>query len=474
MPYLAQKNARSNRGGGGPRTFNNVYPYTGNIVHGRFLSTTTSSTTPTSREKKIVFDWVQLGNDITNDAENQHGSMNSTGNIISFGAPDTLILGTAPLGGVYYLEFNGVDWIIRPGVFPGVAGGEGIMTAAFGMNNDDDLGYNSLNSTGDIIAVAAPLHNNNKGYIEIRTIDENHVFSKFPNNQNNFRIKSTVENDFFGTQVQLNSSGTTFASLINQVTVATGAAGGFATQTFNSVKVYDLDLVNQQWVDRALLTPSIEDNNIFEIESFSLNSTGNIVAVGGNKPTAGGTIQVVRVYFWMGAWVQKGLEIELAENSAHSISLSNDGNVLAVFTGLGGGGGLKAASVFDWNGATWVPRGTDIVGYPFDANVGFTKDRIKISGNGNVLVIYDHAVLRAKVFRWNGAAWEQLGTEFISFDQLSQTTGLLAVGVGVNVFTPNDVVINDTGSVISFTGKLEAFGNVITGMTKVFNYQQVS
>jgi hypothetical protein len=106
--------------------------------------------------------------------------------------------------------------------------------------------------------------------------------------------------------------------------------------------------------------------------SVSLSANGNTVAVGSPYYDLSGIINrgQVRVFDWSGsAWSVRGTNILLGEGtndySGMSVSLSKDGNVVAIGAPLNdGAAGTDSGHirVYAWNGSAWVQRGADIDG----------------------------------------------------------------------------------------------------------------
>ena len=101
----------------------------------------------------------------------------------------------------------------------------------------------------------------------------------------------------------------------------------------------------------------------------ALSYDGNIVAVSsyynsGNGATSGH----VRVYEWNGSsWIQKGVDIDgeaAGDESGRNISLNSNGNIIAIGASGNDGGGIDAGHVrvYEWNGSSWVQKGQDING----------------------------------------------------------------------------------------------------------------
>ena len=126
--------------------------------------------------------------------------------------------------------------------------------------------------------------------------------------------------------------------------------------------------------------------------AVSLSSDGSVVAIGAkyNDNTYGENAGHTRVYAWNGtAWVQRGTDIdgETAQDlSGCAVTLSGDGNTLAIGAQQNSGGGNKSGHtrIYDWDGTAWVKRGEDIDGESAGDRSGA---KVSLSGDGNVVAI---------------------------------------------------------------------------------------
>jgi len=151
--------------------------------------------------------------------------------------------------------------------------------------------------------------------------------------------------------------------------------------------------------------------------SVSLSSNGNRLAIG--APYANVTDSGhVRVYEWSGtAWTQLGADIdgEAADDYfGGSVSLSSDGNRLAIGAPWNDGNGDLSghARVLQWSGMAWTQLGADIDGEVAESYSGFS---VSLSSDGNRLAIGApwNRIYRGhtRVYQWSGTAWTQLGTD---------------------------------------------------------------
>jgi hypothetical protein len=137
-----------------------------------------------------------------------------------------------------------------------------------------------------------------------------------------------------------------------------------------------------------------------------------------------------------GQWNQLGSDINgllVNEQTGTSISLNSDGTILAVSAPRAMDNGVMKGKVrvFEWNNASWIQKGSDIVG---SAQGDIFGESISISTDGNVLVIGAPNYLNpaylsptgptgyVRVFEWNGSDWMQRGTD-ISGDAPNDVAG---------------------------------------------------
>ena len=125
--------------------------------------------------------------------------------------------------------------------------------------------------------------------------------------------------------------------------------------------------------------------------SVSLSSDGNRLAIGAiYNDGSGSNTGHVRVYDWNGeSWTQLGQDIDGENNndwSGHSVSLSSDGNRLAIGTPGGDANGSDAGHVriYDWDGNNWAQVGAPINGAFSYAIFGFS---LSLSSDGSRVAV---------------------------------------------------------------------------------------
>jgi uncharacterized repeat protein (TIGR01451 family) len=196
--------------------------------------------------------------------------------------------------------------------------------------------------------------------------------------------------------------------------------------------------------------------------SISLSNDGNVVAIGGSHE--GPNLQgQVHIYEWTGtSWTQKGNIIvgETVADYSGSVSLSADGNIVAIgaFENIGNGNNSGHVRIFEWNGFNWIQKGLDINGENTDDNFGWS---VSLSENGNVLaagaISNDENGINAghvRIYKWNGTDWFQLGLDID--------------GKNANEYSGCDVNLNSDGNIVA----IGAYGNN-AGNARVFRLRGV-
>ena len=181
--------------------------------------------------------------------------------------------------------------------------------------------------------------------------------------------------------------------------------------SFNKVRVYNWN--GTAWKQKGA---NIDGEAADDKSGCSVSMPdANTIAIGapsndGNGYNAGH----VRVYNWNGiAWVKKGADIDgeaAYDESGSSISMP-DVNTLAI--GAPGNANAGHVRVYNWNGTTWVQKGADIDGkVPLDYS-GYSVSM----PDANTLAIgapndYGGNVGgKVRIYNWNGTSWVQKGSD---------------------------------------------------------------
>ncbi|NBW37726.1 MAG: hypothetical protein EBR30_22440 [Cytophagia bacterium] len=224
-----------------------------------------------------------------------------------------------------------------------------------------------------------------------------------------------VSNEGVGLALSMSADGNTMAIGNNDDDVS-------ANDPRSSVKVKTWN--GTAWVQKGSTLYAEQNGDNFGA-AVSLNANGTVLAVGartysdialyGEFSNSGRTY----VYTWNGTdWVLRGSALiagAAEENFGHDVSLSQDGNVLAVGApGASAGGSLRGlARVYEWTGTSWVKIGSDINGTSNFENFG-TSVSLKVTATESVLAVGasgftpssgNDFVGRVKIYRLSEGSW---------------------------------------------------------------------
>ncbi len=144
----------------------------------------------------------------------------------------------------------------------------------------------------------------------------------------------------------------------------------------------------------------------------------NTIAVSSTyNDDAGSRAGHVRVFTWNGStWVQKGVDIdgEAADDKfGYSVSMPDANTICAgAINNDGSGSNAGHVRVFTWGGSSWIQKGIDINGEAADDQFGYSVSMF----DANTMVVgapYNTNNInlgRVKVYNWNGSTWVQKGT----------------------------------------------------------------
>ena len=318
--------------------------------------------------------WIQKGNDIDGEAIADHFgsslSLNSIGNIVAIGTPDSDQNGSRS-GHVKVYEWNGTSWVQKGNALYGQA------------TNDRFGGSISLNSQGNILAI---------GEVRNVTIDNDYGRVKLYEwdgtnwTQKGSTLVGDEINDGFANSLSLNSIGNILA-----IGVPLSADNGDLT---GKVKLYEWDDVD--WVQKGNSIIGQVSDDLLGV-STSLNSSGNIIVIGAsrNSNDNGNFVGQARIYEWNGNdWQQKGNNIygeASSDNFGGSVSINSNGTKVVIGARNNDGNvtdnilyNCGHVRVYEWDGSNWLQRGIDIDGETHSENSG---DEVSISADGNIVAI---------------------------------------------------------------------------------------
>lgn len=382
---------------------------------------------------------IQMGADIdglnAGDETGRSVAFSNDGNRLAVGAPTNFENDTTS-GQIRVYDWDGTGW---------VQVGQSINGEALG----DEAGRSVvLSANGNRLAFGARSNDGNgqeSGHVRV------YDFVAGAWVQVGDDIDGTGAGDVSGSSISLSSSG-------NRLAIGAPLNDSPVTNA-GQVRIYDWDGVTWTQAGQAINGENLSDH--FG-EIVSLSSDGNRVASGarfydGNSNNVG----YVRIYDWDGAaWTQVGTDIlgEAADDrSSRSISLSSDGNRVAIGADYNDGNGDDAGHVriYDWDGTTWTQLGADIDGEADGDRFGFS---VSLSSNGNRMAIgsshHEESQGQVKIYDWDGANWNQFAN-VIEGEALGDRSGrsvvLSADGSRVAIGAPrNDGNGNDAGHVRVF------------------------
>jgi len=260
----------------------------------------------------------------------------------------------------------------------------GFSQVQIGQDIDGDAAHNqsgssvSLSSNGKVLAIGAPLtgnNGNNSGHVRVF---EYSLGSWVQIGQD---INGESAGDQSGWSVSLSSNG-------KKLAIGAPFNDGNGTDS-GHVRLYEYVLGTWLQIGQDIDGESPGDN--FGI-SVSLSSNGEIVAVGAelNDNPNGIDAGHVRVYKNItGVWTQVGQDIDgeaMSDLSSKCISLSSDGNTVAIGAHLNDGNGIDSGHVriYENVSGVWTQIGQDINGVAQWEKNGIS---VSLSESANVLAV---------------------------------------------------------------------------------------
>lgn len=317
--------------------------------------------------KKINGNWTQQGDDIIGDQP-----FSRSGGSISLSADGKIIaiVSWSNHGGGYfrgdtriYNYTNGM-WMQLGNPIYGESDGDGGSSSV------------SISANGTIVAIGSYLNGGGgigRGHVRI---------FKFVNNawlQIGADIDGKSDQELSGIGLSISSDGTI---------VAIGASDADDGGT-NSGQVRIFKFIDGSWIQ---LGNNINgDYGDYSGRPVALSSSGTTVAIGRITHNIGGIARgYVRIFAYSnGVWKQLGSNINGETNSDHSgtsVALSADGNIVAIGATSNDGGGIDRGHVriYKFSGGLWKQFGSDIDG---ESNLDYSGFAVSLSGDGNTVAI---------------------------------------------------------------------------------------
>ncbi|MEC7863738.1 MAG: hypothetical protein VYB55_01585, partial [Bacteroidota bacterium] len=222
-------------------------------------------------------------------------------------------------------------------------------------------------------------------------------------------IDGEAASDLSGHSVSLSSDG---------LTVAIGAPYNDGNgNSAGHVRVYKN--ISGTWIQQGIdLDGAVTDD--MSGWSVSLSSDGQILAIGAkNNDDNGSNAGHVRIYNWNGtSWIQQGADIDgeaAGDQSGLSVSLSSDGQTVAIGAPYNDGNGTSAGHlrIYNWSGTSWNQFGQDIDG---EAANDLSDWSLSLSSDGQTVAIGAYLndgngsdAGHVRIYQYNGLSWVQLG-----------------------------------------------------------------
>ncbi|QRM87891.1 T9SS type A sorting domain-containing protein [Lacinutrix sp. WUR7] len=343
----------------------------------------------------FCYSQTQIGDPINGESEGDRLgrrrtiSFSSNGKIIALGAPENDTNGYYA-GHVRVFENIDNTWMQ-------------VGTAINGMQPYAGIGYStSLSANGSILAIGA-------GNSTFYPLGLARVY------QNTNGIWTQIGDDIYGEQAYGDHFGGTISLSSNGNILAVGDFKN-SQNGYNSGHARIYENINNAWVQIGNDIDGTDTEQEFG-RSVSLSSNGAFVAIGAPGNDAG----IVRVYENNnGSWMQVGADI-LGENTGDSsgfaISLSSNGNIVAIGAHENGGNGLHSGHVriLENINGTWTQIGNDIDG---EARIDFSGFSLDLSANGDLVAIGAYAndgngssSGHVRLYKNNVGSWEQIGND---------------------------------------------------------------
>ncbi|MDO5978875.1 T9SS type A sorting domain-containing protein [Flavivirga spongiicola] len=329
--------------------------------------------------KNVSGTWTQIGRDIEGETNNDESgysvSLSADGSVVAIGAPNHRGANGSDSGHVSIYKYTSPDlWVLM------------------GNNIDGEMAYDqsgysvSLSSDdGSIVAIGAPNHRgangSNSGHVRVYKYESSSdAWTQIGNN-----IDGEAYGDKSGSCVSLSANGSI---------VAIGAPNhrGVNGPDSGHVIVYQSTPSGWKKMGNAIDGKAYGDKSGF---SISLSADGSVVAIGApnHRGINGSNSGHVRIYKYISNdWTQIGLDIggeAHSDESGSSVSLSNDGSVVAIGAIYNNGdNGLTSRSghvrIYRNISGNWKLQGNDIDGEAYNDKSGSS---VSLSNDGSVVAI---------------------------------------------------------------------------------------
>ena len=314
--------------------------------------------------------WEQKGADIDGELQQDFSgssvSLSDDGNTLAVGAPGhDKGVGVSNSGQVRVFTFSEGNWEQKGADIDGKQAGESSGRSVSLSKDGNTLAIGAIASHGNgFNSGCARVFNFSEGKWQQKGVD---IYGEAAGDQSGFSVSLAKDGDVVAVGAVRNNGNS-------------GTSGHVRVFTFS----------DESWQQKGADIDG-EANGDESGFSVSLANDGNVVAVGAVKNDGNGTNSGHTRVFTLGdeSWQQKGGDIDgeaAHDQSGHSVALSDDGNVLVVgsYGNDDNGGSSGHARVFTLIDGGWQQKGGDIDG---ESSGDFSGYSVSISGDGNVVAV---------------------------------------------------------------------------------------
>lgn len=301
-----------------------------------------------------------------------------------------------------------------------------------GSEAGDRFGFSvSINANGNIIAVGSP-DNNGNGF-------ESGQVRIFENQAGTWQQIAEIVGDSFsdhlGYSISLSDNG-------NHLAIgAPDAEDNDSGSNFGHVKIYENQSGTWQQIGDNIIGEEAEDKFGY---SVSINENGNIVAIGTPlNDEAGSGAGHVRVYtFQSDNWEQIGEDLDgetINDKFGESVSINNTGNIIAI--GATDYKSIGYVKIFENQSNNWIQIGNNIIGEEVGDDFGIA---VNLNALGDIVAIggyFNNNSGHARIYKNQSGTWEQIESDidgeepqdrFGKSISLSADGSIVAIGAYLN------------------------------------------
>jgi hypothetical protein len=373
--------------------------------------------------------WTQIGSRIYGTTSDFLGykalAISNDGTIIAIGAAGS----GAGTGRVEVYQYSSGDWALL---------GEKIQ----GINTDDAFGSSvALSANGTVLSVGANHHDGNgvgSGQVRLFTYSGGKWL------QIGEGIDGEIDNEFFGKTIALSSDGTIvfIGGLYNQKNgIGFGAARSYKIAEY---KTHPKNIPYKPSTGSSFYDESMDIVKVYDGGAWKSTLTKTTEIDLSTEDTVNSLF-----YHPLGATITNS--IPLNSNFGQTIATSDNGLVMAV-------GSPGYSRVFDYNGGSWVQRGTDFTG----DSLGTT---IALSGDGTVMAVGDSTANTndgyIQIYKYFSSTWSQMGS-----DISGTVSGAEKLGSSIALSYDGSVVM------VGLANSDNSGGTLNTGIAQVYYYRE--